>query len=120
MALGLYNKKRDFSKTNEPEGKVASTKSSLRFVVQYHEARAKHYDFRLEHKGVLVSFAVPKGLSQKPGDKRLAIHVEDHPTSYIDFHGTIPKGNYGAGTVEIWDKGTYTTDINLSKGLCRA
>lgn len=117
MTLGLYNKKRDFSKTNEPKGKVDSTKSSLRFVIQYHEARAKHYDFRLEHKGVLVSFAVPKGLSQKPSDKRLAIHVEDHPTSYIDFHGTIPKGNYGAGTVEIWDKGTYTTNINLSKGL---
>lgn len=117
MTLNLYNKKRDFSKTHEPKGKVETSKSSSRFVVQYHEARAKHYDFRLEHKGVLVSFAIPKGLSQKHSEKRLAIHVEDHPVDYINFSGTIPKGNYGAGTVEIWDKGTYSTDINLTKGL---
>lgn len=118
MTLGTYNKKRNFNATNEPKGKVErKQKQQSRFVVQYHEARAKHYDFRLEHKGVLISFAIPKGLSQKTSDKRLAIHVEDHPVSYIDFHGTIPKGNYGAGTVQIWDKGTYSVDIDLSKGL---
>lgn len=118
MALGTYNKKRNFNATSEPKGKVErNKKQQSRFVVQYHEARAKHYDFRLEHKGVLVSFAIPKGLSQKTSDKRLAIHVEDHPVSYIDFHGTIPKGNYGAGTVEVWDKGTYVADVDLSKGL---
>lgn len=116
MGLKEYNKKRDFSSTNEPKGEVKK-KSAKRFVIQYHVARAKHYDFRLEHKGVLLSWAVPKGLSQNPKDKRLAVMVEDHPTNYINFEGIIPKGNYGAGTVEIFDKGEYLPIEDLDKGL---
>ncbi len=116
MTLSTYNKKRDFSKTKEPKGKASKSKQN-RFVVQYHEARRKHYDFRLEYNGVLISWAIPNGISFEPTEKRLAVHVEDHPTSYINFSGVIPKGNYGAGTVEVWDKGTYKTDVPLSKGL---
>ena len=116
MSLSDYNKKRDFKKTNEPIGKKTSAKSS-RFVIQYHQARAKHYDFRLEYDGVLLSWAVPKGLSLNPKDKRLAVHVEDHPVSYIDFEGIIPKGNYGAGTVEIFDFGIYYPVEDFKTGL---
>ena len=116
MSLKEYNKKRNFKSTLEPEGKLKKNKS-LRFVIQYHQARAKHYDFRLEFNGVLLSWAVPKGLSLNPKDKRLAVHVEDHPVSYIDFEGIIPKGNYGAGTVEIFDKGNYAPLEDFQKGL---
>lgn len=116
MKLKEYKNKRDFSQTDEPRGMTKKTKQK-RFVVQFHRARTDHYDFRLEHDGVLVSWAIPKGLSDKSSDKRLAVHVEDHPVDYIDFSGTIPKGNYGAGTVEIFDNGTYSTNINLTKGL---
>ena len=104
--LNEYNKKRDFKKTKEPIGKKEKV-NNKRFVVQHHLARKDHYDFRLEYNGVLISFAVPKGPSYNPKDKRLAISVEDHPISYRNFEGIIPKGEYGAGTVMLWDRGTY-------------
>lgn len=106
--LETYNQKRNFTKTKEPIGKKEPSKRKLRFVVQHHLARKDHYDFRLELHGSLLSFAVPKGPSYNTQDKRLAIHVEDHPLEYRNFEGTIPKGEYGGGTVMIWDEGTWT------------
>lgn len=117
MSLKEYNKKRDFSQTNEPQGEVAQEIGELRFVVQRHDASHLHYDLRLELDGVLKSWAVPKGPSMNAKDKRLAVETEDHPMKYLDFQGTIPKGNYGAGEMTIWDTGTYTPISDKTKAV---
>src|SRR5215475_2151736 len=117
--LATYEAKRDFTKTTEPKGRGEVAASARpRFVIQKHAARALHYDFRLELDGVFKSWAVTKGPSVDPRDKRLAVETEDHPLDYGDFEGSIPKGQYGGGTVEIWDRGYWYSD-DPAKGLAK-
>src|SRR5690349_11896364 len=107
MSLTEYQRKRDFRVTSEPRGGKVKSHRKLAFVVQKHAASHLHYDFRLELDGVLLSWAVPKGPSLDPAQKRLAMHVEDHPIEYGKFEGIIPQGEYGGGTVMLWDRGTW-------------
>jgi bifunctional non-homologous end joining protein LigD len=116
MALETYRQKRDFQKTTEPKGAAKSKARGQSFVVQKHAARQLHYDFRMEVDGVLRSWAVTRGPSLVPGEKRLAVHVEDHPLEYGDFEGTIPKGEYGGGTVLVWDRGVWLPIGDARKG----
>jgi bifunctional non-homologous end joining protein LigD len=127
MGLKEYQAKRNFKKSPEPNSQTKKKAGiKLRFCVQKHAARRLHFDFRLEHRGVLLSWAVPKGPSLNPQEKRLAVKVEDHPLEYQYFEGIIPEGNYGAGKVEIWDSGIYEythsedtneSDKKIEKGL---
>ena len=115
-ALERYNAKRDFSKTAEPAGTLAPGNGNS-FMVQKHDATRLHYDLRLELDGVMLSWAVTRGPSLVPGEKRLAIHVEDHPIEYNKFEGTIPEGQYGGGTVMVWDRGSWTPEHDPHKGM---
>jgi bifunctional non-homologous end joining protein LigD len=108
--LRQYRQKRSFDATPEPGGDASASGDGGRFVIQEHHARRLHWDLRLERDGVLVSWALPRGVPNDPGENRLAVHTEDHPLEYIDFHGEIPAGQYGAGTMTIWDAGTYEAE----------
>src|ERR1700741_4931628 len=105
--LRRYRDKRDFESTPEPGGDASAEADRKRFVVQEHSARSMHWDLRLEHEGTLASWAVPRGIPPDPKRNHLAVRTEDHPLEYLDFHGEIPAGQYGAGTMAIWDRGTY-------------
>jgi len=116
-----YNDKRDFGETTGPEGTVGESEGLPVFIIQKHDARNLHYDLRLESEGVMKSWAVPKGPSMDPKVRRLAVPTEDHPMSYNDFEGVIPEGNYGAGTVIVWDRGTFQNakgeDVSFADNL---
>jgi bifunctional non-homologous end joining protein LigD len=115
--LRAYRAKRDFTRTGEPAGKAQKSGKKLSYLIQKHAARRLLYDFRLEWNGALMSWAVPKGPSENLGDKRLAVHVEDHPIEYGTFEGTIPKGEYGGGTVMLWDRGTWEPHGDVDEGM---
>lgn len=117
MDLQTYNEKRNFRKTREPKGKVERSAGGNRYLIQKHAASRLHYDFRLELDGVLKSWAVPKGPSLNPEDKRLAVMTEDHPLAYGDFEGTIPQGEYGGGTVMLWDTGSWEPEGDAAKDI---
>jgi bifunctional non-homologous end joining protein LigD len=118
MALEEYRRKRDFTKTPEPApGRIRARAKGLSFLIQKHDATRLHHDFRLELDGVLLSWAVTDGPSINPADKRLAVRTEDHPLSYGTFEGTIPKGEYGGGTVMLWDQGTWKPKGDPRAGL---
>ena len=119
MALETYRRKRDFKTTSEPRGKKVAARKGDSYLIQKHAARRLHYDLRLEMDGVLKSWAVTRGPSLVPGEKRLAVHVEDHPLEYGDFEGTIPKGEYGGGTVIVWDRGRWKPIGDPHKGYAK-
>jgi DNA ligase D-like protein (predicted 3'-phosphoesterase) len=115
-SLKKYREKRDFRRTSEPQGEKKKSSAEPMFVIQKHDASRLHYDFRLEVDGVLKSWAVPKGVSTDPSERRLAVPTEDHPLEYGDFEGVIPEGEYGAGTVLVWDTGSYRNLRGEKKG----
>jgi bifunctional non-homologous end joining protein LigD len=115
--LKTYKARRNFSLTQEPQGKGRKSGKKLSYLIQKHAASRLHYDFRLEWNGTLLSWAIPKGPSENPVDKRLAVHVEDHPVEYGTFEGTIPKGEYGGGTVMLWDRGWWEPHSDPSEGM---
>src|SRR5436190_11904745 len=115
--LSKYRSMRDFSATSEPSGEAVRPPGGHSFVIQQHPARRLYYDFRLELDGVLLSWSVPKGPSLSPGEKRLAVRTEDHPLDYADFEGVIPKGEYGGGTVVVWDRGTWQPEGDAREAM---